>query len=608
MATDNKRILVTELDFDNIKSNLKQFLKGQSEFSDYNFEGSALSILIDVLAYNTHYASLYNNLAVNESFLDSAFKRNSVVSLARDLGYVPHSATCAQAVVNVTVTNTASAASTMTLSKLSAFTSNITGENYTFYTMGDITTVRQNGAYVFENVMIKEGVPLSYKYIVAEGVKYTLPTQDVDLSTLTVRVQDSVNSTNFTTFVRSDTILNVGATDNVYFIKEIDNQQYELTFGNGVLGTALSNGNVIHLSYLKTNKSAANDIRLFNYSAGSDIDGGTVTINTVTPSFNGSDMESIDSIKFNASKSYAAQNRAITTDDYKTIIYNSFPEATAVSVWGGETSVPPQYGKVFISIIPQTLRALTETEKSYILDTILAPRKTLTVTPEIVDPIYVKIQLDVTYYYNPQQTTRNSGDITTLVHQTISKYNTESLGSFGGIFRHSHLSRMIDASEPAIISNITTLKLHREITPLFNITNPYTINLGNPIYNSGVPEESIITNGFYCTDSTNVCYIDDLPSENQTIGTLRLFYYNANGQKVVIRTVGTVDYAKGIINISSLNVTSLVEQTWKVIVKPESNDVVSVYNQFVQIDETLLSINSVADYPSKNYIFTSSRN
>jgi len=608
MATDNKRIVVSELDFDTIKSNLKQYLTGQSEFSDYNFEGSALSILLDVLAYNTHYSGLYDNLAINEMFLDSAVKRNNVVSLAKELGYIPHSATCSQAVVDVVVTNTATAASTMTLSALSTFTSNVVGNTYTFYTLNDITAVRRDNAYVFENILIKEGTPLTYKYIVADGVRYIIPTQDVDLNTLTVRVQDSVNSTNFTTFTRSDTILNVTSTDNVFFIKEIDNQQYELTFGDGVVGSELSNGSVVHMFYMKTNKAAANDIRLFNYSAGSDTDGGTISVTTVTPSFNGSELESLASIKFNAPKSYTAQNRAITSEDYKTLIYNNFPEATAVSVWGGETVVPPQYGKVYISIIPQTLRTLTDTEKSYILDTIISPRKALTITPEIIDPVYIRIQLDITYYYNPQLTTRKTGDISTLVQQNVELYNQESLNEFNGIFKYSHLSRMVDGSEPSILSNITTVKLHREITPLFNINSPYNINLGNPIYNSGATEESIITTGFYCTDSQNICYIDDMPSEGQSIGALRLFYYNSSGQKVVIRNVGTVNYTSGLINISSLNITALFGQSWDMIIKPQSNDVVSTQNQFAQIDQSLLTINAIADYPTKTYTFTSSRN
>lgn len=610
MAIESRQINVSELDFDQIKNNLKTYLRGQTEFVDYDFEGSGLSILLDVLAYNTHYNGLYNNMAINEMFLDSATKRSSIVSRANELGYTPHSAVCAHAVINMTVSNTTTATppTSITLPKNTPFNALISGVGYTFYTTEEVTAINNgSGVYNFNNLTIKEGTPLTYNQVVANGVRYIIPNSNVDLTTLTVRVQDSVSSTNFKTFVTSDTILNITANDSVYFVKEIENQLYELTFGDGVLGKALTNGNVVHLEYFVSGLDAPNGARAFTYNGGS-LSGGTITLTTVTPAFNGADVEALDSIRFNAPKSYTTQNRAVTAEDYKALIYNHFSEATAISVWGGETSTPPQYGKVYIAVVPQTLRTLTDGEKEFILEDILAPRKALTITPEIVDPVYIKIELNVSYYYNPQLTTRTSGDITTLVQQTISNYNAESLNTFGGIFRYSHLSRMIDAAEPSIASNITTVKLHRDIVPVFNVTSPYTINLGNPIYNSGVPEESIITTGFYTTETTEVCYIDDLPTDGNAIGALRLFYYNSSGQKVIIRNVGTVNYSTGLINITGVQITSLFGQSLTMIIKPQSNDVVSTQNQFAQIDQTLLTIIPVEDYPSKNYTFTSSRN
>lgn len=610
MAIESRQINVSELDFDQIKANLKTYLRGQAEFADYDFEGSGLSVLLDVLAYNTHYNGLYNNMTINELFLDSATKRSSIVSRANELGYIPHSAICSQAVINMTVSNTTTATppTTITLPKYTPFNAMISGIGYTFYTIEEVTAANNgSGVYNFNNLTIKEGTPLTYKYNVASGARYVIPNVNVDLSTLTVRVQESSTSTNFKTFVRSDTILDITANDSVYFIKEIDNQLYELTFGDGVLGKALSNGNIVNIEYFVSNMTAANGARAFTYN-GDGLSGGTITLTTVTPAYNGAEAESIDSIRFNAPKSYTTQNRAVTAEDYKALIYNYFPEATAVSVWGGETATPPQYGKVFITVVPQTMRPLTDGEKDFVLNTIIAPRKALTVTPEIVDPVYIKIQLNVSYYYNPQLTTRSSGDITTLVQQTIADYNAESLNTYGGVFRYSHLSKMIDSAEPSIASNITTVKIHRDIVPVFNVTSPYTINLGNPIYNSGVPEESIITSGFYNTETTEACYIDDVPTVDSPVGQLRMFYYNSSGQKVAIRNVGTVNYDTGIINITGVQVTSLYGQAWTMVIKPQSNDIVSTQNQFAQTDQSLLTITPIIDYPSKAYTFTSSRN
>lgn len=610
MAKESKQISVSELDFDAIKSNLKQYLRNQSTFTDYDFEGSALSVLLDVLSVNTHYNALYNNLAVNESFIDSASKRNSVVSRANELGYLPHSALCARAVITLTVTNptTPVAPTVITLPKYTPFNTSVNGTTYTFYTTETLSAVN-NGSdtYVFENITIKEGVILTNTYVVADGVRFVIPNASADLSTVVVNVKDSVSSTNSVAYSRSDTILNLSGTDTVYFIKEIDDRLYEIEFGNGIIGKQLSNGNVVEITYFISKKDAPNGARNFTYN-GSSLFGGTVTITVSDVAFGGADVEDIDSIRYNAPKMYAAQNRCITTDDYKTYIYSNFPDANAINVWGGETNIPPIYGKVFISVVPETNRNLTDTEKNYILNDLLANRKALSITPEIIDPIYNKIELEVTYYYNPQLTTRTSGDITTLVRDAISNYNSTYLNTFDGIFKFSKFCSMIDAVEPSITSNITTVKIKRNITPSFGITRSYNINLGNPIYNSGVPEESISTTGFYCTDSTEICYIDDLPEENNPIGILRLYYRNSSNQKVSIRNVGTVNYNTGYISIENIQLTDLYQQAWTITIKPQSNDIASVQNQVAFIDQTLLVVNAIVDYPSKTYTFTSSRN
>jgi len=605
----NNKITTTELDFDKIKTSLKTYLQGQSQFSDYDFEGSGLSVLLDVLAYNTHYNSLYTNLAINEAFLDSASKRSSVVSKAKELGYTPSSVKAATAIVDVTmINNQINAPSTIEIPIYTQFNTQVDGTQYVFYTTQSHVAQNNSGTYLFPNVELKEGSILTFAYTVNENTIITIPNAGVDLSTLKVVVQANSQSTTSDVYNSSDTIINVTSDSLVYFVKEIDNEIYQLEFGNGVIGKPLQNGNVVTITYIVCNKSLPNGATTFTYN-------GVLTSNTtsyvsmVSSAQGGSDIEPIDSIKWNAPRAYAAQNRCVTAEDYQTIIKSMYPHIQSINVWGGEDNVPAQYGKVFIAVVPTTGDFLAEDEKNYILTKIVNPRKPLALTVEIVDPVYLNIELDVSYYYNPHLTTRSSGDITTLVHSTISNYNSSQLSDFGSVFKYSRLSSLIDASEPSIVSNIVTVKLHREVTPVYNVVTAYTVNIGNPIYNSGVPENSILSTGFYSTDSSNVSYIDDLPtSENSSIGTLRLFYYNSSGEKVIIRTVGTVNYTSGIVYITNLNITSLYNESFKLVIKPQSNDVISVLQQFIKIDMNLLTVNAIIETPNTPYTFTSSRN
>jgi len=611
MATESNRINVSELDFDTIKTNLKEFLRGQTEFSDYDFEGSALSNLLDVLAYNTHYNGLYQNLSINEMFLDSATKRNSVVSIAKGLGYIPYSARCSEAVINFYVSNTASSPTVITLPKNTPFSSTIDGTNYTFYTTENITAVNDGtGTYKFNNVVIKEGTPLTYRYTVADGVSYIIPNADVDLSTLTVRVQDTSTSSTFDTYVNSKNMLNVSATDKVYFIKEIDNKLYEIVFGDGIIGNKLTNGNVVYFDYFVTQKDAANGSRVFTYN-GDSLYGGTTEIVVVTPSFNGTDRESIESIKFNAPRSYLSQNRAVSVDDYKTLIYNTFPEAGSVSVWGGEDNTPPVYGKVFICIKPKNALVLTTQQKNYILSSILEPKSVVSVSPEIVDPEYLDLELTVTFYYDPRKTTRTSSDLESLVTQTILNYNDNDLQMFDGIYRQSKLTRLIDTTEPSIINSHITFVIHRQIDPRFDTNAEYIVNIINPIYNEGVPEESVTSSGFYINGSTEVHYIQD-----DGKGVLQLYYVDSLANKIIVNyNIGTVTYADGKVHISGLNITSLYGDAFELIFKTQSNDVVSAMSQIALINSKSLKVSAIVDPTAagnigagNTYIFTSSRN
>jgi hypothetical protein len=604
----NKKIQTTELDFDQLKESLKEFLRGQEEFQDYDFEGSGLSILLDILAYNTHYNALYTNLAINEAFLDSASKRSSVASKAKELGYTPRSARAATAVVDLTFINDlVNAPALVEIPKYTPFRALVDNTRYTFYTTQAHSAVKQDNQYVMTGIELREGTFLEYRYVVGPGVRFIIPNNDVDLSTLVVSVAENAQTSTSSTFVNVNNIVDVGATDKVFFIKELDNGLYEVEFGNNVIGAAVNPGNVITLTYIVCNRELPNGASTFTYGGGLP-DAFQPFVTTIERAANGASAEEIDSIRWVAPRYYAAQNRCVTANDYKAIISAYFANIRSIAVWGGEEAVPPIYGKVFISIVPQNDDVLTPDEKNIILNDIIAPRKALSVTPEIVDPVYIRIELNTTFYYNPQLTTRFPNDIQGLVRQTIEDFNLRELNALGSVFKLSRLSTLIDQTEPSITSNITTVKIYRDVTPIFNVSSLYKINLGNPIYNSGVPEQSILSHGIYVSDTTNVCYIEDAPSGDSNIGALRLFYIDANNQKIYVRNVGTVDYSTGLIEITALMITGLTRDTFTLVIKPQSNDVVSTQYQFATIDPELTTIDYVVDSADRPYTFTSSRN
>ena len=622
----NNKIKTTDLGFDEIKANLKSFLQSQTALQDYDFEGAALSVILDVLAYNTHYNSLYTNLAVNESFLDSASKRSSVVSRAKEVGYIPHSATSSKAKVSLTITPSTSStvSTTLTLPAYQQFTAIIDGIQYSFYNLEAQTAFLNTSTnkFVFENVEIYEGNVLSFKYEAADGIRYIIPNTDVDLATLKVRVADTSTSTARTTFVRQENILNLNGSSTVFFVKEIEGELYELEFGNNIIGKALVPGNIVELTYLVTNKALGNGIRTFTYS-GSTLIAGTTQVTTTSTASGGADIEEIESIRYNAPRSYASQNRVVTVDDYRTFIYSNFTDAEAVNVWGGESNVPPQFGRVFVSVKPRNATILTQAQKDNLLAK-LKDKNVVSITPVIVDPEYLNVRVDVSVYYNPRLTSLTANEIKTLVINTIKNYNTTNLNSFTGIFKHSNLSSLIDSAEPSIISNILTIKLSTGGAPAYDTLATYRVELGNPIYGSGVPEQSIITTGFYIAGRTEIMYMEDLPLDS-TNGLIRLYYFDENDNKVYYKTYGSketpaVNYKTGSIVVEGLTVTGLdlvtAEGTlgqW--IIKPQSNDVVSVRNQLVTIPEEKINVNLIVDTVAmgdsaggSNYQFTSSRN
>jgi hypothetical protein len=612
----NNKLNVSELDFDLIKSNLKEFLRGQDQFTDYDFEGSSLSILLDILAYNTHYNALYTNLAVNESFLDSASKRNSVVSLAKALGYIPDSARGATATITMVVSNTTSTPTILNLPKYTQFGTTVDGQNYLFYTMEDYSAVlnTDNNTYTFSEIEIKEGYPLTFKYEVIPGQRYILPNADIDLSTLNVRIQNSATSSIFETWIRNEDILTLDSTSKVFFLKEIEGEFYELEFGSGVVGKALQTGNVVNIEYMTCNKDLPNGARSFTFQGGSLLGGTVSTPITLIAAEGGTDKEGIEIVRYNAPRAYATQNRGVTVNDYKNIILSQYTEAESVSVWGGEDNIPPVYGKVFISIKPKTTNSLSNLQKDFIKNNILKSKNVVSITPEIVDPRYIDVEVNTTVYYNPKATNKGSNDIRNAVIDTIKDFSDSYLDSFDGVLRYSKFTSMIDETDTSIVSNITTIKLHRIVEPKYNVYAQYKIELGNPIYSAGYPEESVLSTGLFVPEYDFPVYLEDLPTDTET-GVMRLFRYDVNLDKEYLLTVGTINYTTGSIELNNLNIIGLDGEQAELIIKPQSNDVISIRNQLVRIPDELITVNVVVDRISSgdavgnsNYIFTTSRN
>jgi hypothetical protein len=610
MATSNKKINVTTLDFDDIKKNLKTFLSGQSEFQDYDFEGSAMAVLLDVLAYNTHYNALYNNLAINEMFLDSARKRNSVVSLSKMLGYSPRSATCAKATITLVVSAPGSGATTLTLPSYTAFTTTIDGASYTFYTTGSVVATSSTGVFTFSNLVITEGTPLTFNINVGTNTRYIIPNSAIDLNTLTVRIQDSASSSVYTTFTKAETLIGVDSVTKCFWVKEIDEGLYELTFGDGNLGMALDAGNIVHLNYFVSSLDAPNKARQFTYGGGTLISGAAISITTTGIAANGAAAEDIDSIRFNAPRMYASQNRAVTPDDYKAIVYSQFSDAGSVTCWGGEDNNPPVYGKVYICVKPKDADKLTTTQKAALIATILDQRNVVSVQPIIVDPEFINIALDVTVYYNEQATSKTASEIAAGVTNTINAYNANELSRFDGVFRYSKLSKLIDNSDQAITNNITTVLLRRELNVRYNTSAQYILNLINPIWSSGQPEESFRSTGFYVIGSDELHYLDD-----DGVAHVRLYRYGSNGIKIIVNpTIGNIDYAAGVVDIKNLHITALADIDLEISIRPLSNDVVSALTQIAQIAKDHLKVTALPDPTASgdlrggyNYTFTPSR-
>jgi hypothetical protein len=541
--------------------------------------------------------------------LDSASKRSSVVSLAKMLGYLPNSAQCAKAYVNATITAPTYNPDVVTLPSGQPFLTSIDGVSYTFYNTSDVTTVSAGGYYTFNNVELIEGTPLTYNFYVQPGQRYIIPNDNVDLTTLKVKIRDTSTSDSFVVYSTVDTITSINGTTKVYFLKELDNGLYEIYFGDGTVGYQPVNGNYMTVEYFVSSLEAPNGSNTFSY-AGSALLGSGLSVVARAAAGGGSSPEGIESIKYNAPRLYAAQNRAVTTEDYKSLIYKNYPEADSIVVWGGEDNDPPVYGKTFICIKPKNASKLTQAQQDLIRYNIIAPKSIVSITPEFVDPEYFKVQISVTAYYNAKISDKTAAQLETIIRESIYAYDDANLKKFDGIMRYSQLVRLIDSCDQAIVNNTTKILVRREFAPRYNISSEYKLTMINPIYRSNIPDESVMTTGFYIPNSANIHYIDD-----DGVGNLRLFYLDSNQNKVIVNPkIGTVTYTTGSLIVRNLTITSMADAAFEFILKPESYDVVPAYNQIVEVARPYLSVSVVNDMTAagsnqagKNYIFTSIR-
>jgi len=598
MAINNKKLQVTELDFDNIKANLKTFLKAQNEFKDYDFEGSGMNILLDTLAYNTHYLGFNANMLANEMFLDSASLRSSVVSHAKTLGYEVSSARAPYATVNVTLITDAN---TKTMSAGTAFTTSVDSVDYQFVTIADVTASNTGTSVPFDSVKIYEGTYVTSSYTVDTSnidQRFLVNNPRADTSTLTVKVQNSSSDTTTTTYTKATDITQLTSDSTVYYIQETDSGLFEVYFGDGIVSKALSDGNIVELKYIVTNKSLANGASLF--STPSSIDGVTgITVTTVASAVGGSGAETIDSIKLNAPLDYAAQGRCVTVDDYKTYTKKLFANTQAVSVWGGEdgsydtstgVSSNPEYGKVFISIKSTTGEDLTTVQKSNLVAA-FAPFKVASITPVIVDPEITYLILNVTFNYNSTSTTSTKDELASLISTTVSNYNSSDLQEFNSSFRHSKLLGLIDDTDTSILNNTTTVTMGKFFTPVAS-SSSYNINFNNGFFNphSGHNADAggvIASTGFYLDNSTETEYFFD----DDGSGNLRIYSLSSLGVRTYLNSAaGTVDYANGTISTTALLISAVsdVDGTSSTQIRitaiPKSNDVIPVRNQILEID------------------------
>lgn len=540
------KLSVAELDFDAIKTSLKNYLKSQSEFSDYDFEGAGINILLDILAYNTHYNSFYLNMVANEMFMDSASLRQSVVSHAKLLGYTPRSATASEAIVDVTVTKSVSdATTTLLLPRFSAFNSqSLDGESYIFLATEDRVTTNVGTTFTFSNVAIREGSSASYVFSVSDIDNpkqiFELPDADIDTGTLIVIVQKSAEETEQTTYTLAEDATEVTSTSNVYYLEEGSSGKYKIYFGDDIFGKKLTNGNLVAVSYIVTKNSAANGLTKFKLAT-QLLASSTSSVTTVVNSAGGSVRELVEDIKFSAPKSFISNNRAVTKNDYVTMINKKYPYFDAVSVWGGEEQSPPVYGKVFIAAKPKLGFEITDVEKSYVINEIIKPFSILTVTPEFVDTNYDYILLNVDVIYDPTLTSKTPGQIQTAVKNAILSFSQDTLNTFTSSFKLSKLLRYIDDADTSISSSTADVFIQKRFSPLLDSAENYTLTFDTELRRGATSKDKLFSTPSYsqqdATGITRSVFLEETPQSYSGIESIEIISSGSGYTKTPIVTI-----------------------------------------------------------------------
>ncbi|MGH7744227.1 MAG: hypothetical protein ACREQ5_05320 [Candidatus Dormibacteria bacterium] len=524
------------MDFDTIKLNLISYLKSQNVFSDYAFTGSAMNQLLNVLAYNTHYLSVYLNMAINESFIDTAVLTPNIISHAKLLGYTPRSSTAAQATVNVAITKSNSdATSLLTLPKYAAFSSELlNGVAYNFVTTDSMTVANVNNVFTFANINIKEGAPVTktfaYTAITNPTQLFQLNDSAIDTSTVSVIVQTSVTNPSQNTFILATDATQVTGMSNVFYLDQDQNGNYQVYFGNGILGTSLNDGNIVTISYVATSGDAANALQTFKLQT-QLLSGSTSNTTTIIASAAGSPAESGDSIRFMAPKSYLAQNRAVTINDYITLINKNYPYFQAVTAWGGEQVTPPVYGIVYISAKPLNGFAITEAQKQYVIQQVLQPIGVLTVVPQFVDADYNFLNFRVTVHYNPTETNSTASQMSSLISNTINAWANTNLNQFNASFKVSKLLRAIDDADTSITGSSTNIFIEKRFDPVIGVPTAYTLTWGTPLM-VGIGADRLYSSpSFTQADSTGInrqCYIEETPESSTGIDQILIIQPGSN--------------------------------------------------------------------------------
>ena len=602
MAVKSSQINATDLDFDAIAENIKIFLKGQDKFKDYDFEGSSMSVLIDTLAYASHISGVNTNIAASEMFLDSAQIRKNVVSRAKDLGFTPATEKATSATVEVTINNvnnidgTNPALQDMLMPRGHMFTSVVDSIPYNFVTTSTYTPTQSGSTYSYKNVEIVQGQYVTDQYVFDDQIKnskFVLSNARVDRSKLSVEVTSNGSST---AYALSTNVSSITSSAEVYYTQENEDGFLEIYFGDGVLGKGLLDGDIITVTYIVVDEEHADGAKIF--SMGQSINGfANAQIITQTPANGGAEKETIESIKFKATKFYTSQNRLVTLNDYKAKVSEYYPNADAVAVWGGEDNDPPEYGKVFISLKPKNSDYLSEAEKQQVSNN-LNQLNMLTVRPVIVNPEIVKILCSTTFKYNKNLTTLALGELETIVRGAIVNFDNTNLNNFDSIFRHSNLVKDIDETDTSILSNITNIRLKKSTSLTLNKKIGYTNEFGNAFYHPNNKYNAdlggiLSSTGFTVTgDSVNTQYFDD-----DGEGNLRRFYLSGSTRIYSDTTAGTVDYTTGKITINALMITSTVNTNTTIdfTVIPDSYDVVATRGSLVDISSADVTVKGEID-------------